>query len=139
VVGPIALTRAACPPGSFSDRFAREVGRATSYFVKDGELFLELPVDSGTLRFIAAANAAEAPKPVAFRCPGLESTPVSVVYRNDTQPPSALVTIGDRRAAAFAVRTASGARYASNEIDFWEHQGQVTLTWDGKTYTCAVR
>jgi para-nitrobenzyl esterase len=48
---PIALTRAMCPPGSLSDRFAKEVGRATSYFVKDGDLFLELPVDSGTLRF----------------------------------------------------------------------------------------
>jgi para-nitrobenzyl esterase len=48
---PIALTRMMCPPGSLSDRFAREVGRATSYFLKDGDLYLELPVDSGTLRF----------------------------------------------------------------------------------------
>jgi heat shock protein HslJ len=48
---PVALSRAMCPPGSLSDRFAKEVGRATSYFVKDGDLFLELPVDSGTLRF----------------------------------------------------------------------------------------
>jgi heat shock protein HslJ len=48
---PFTLTRAMCPPGSLSDRFAKEVGRATSYFVKDGDLFLELPVDSGTLRF----------------------------------------------------------------------------------------
>lgn len=51
VFRPIALTRAMCPPGSLSDRFAREVGRATSYFLKGGELFLELPADSGTLRF----------------------------------------------------------------------------------------
>jgi len=50
-LGPIALTRAACPSGSLSDRFVREVGRASSYFVRNGELFLELPVDSGTLRF----------------------------------------------------------------------------------------
>jgi len=49
--GPIALTRAMCPPGSLSDRFTREVGRATSYFLSDGDLFLELPMDSGTLRF----------------------------------------------------------------------------------------
>ena len=48
---PIALTRMMCPPGSLGDRFAREVGRATTYFLKDGDLFLELPVDSGTLRF----------------------------------------------------------------------------------------
>ncbi len=48
---PIALTRAMCPPGSLSDRFAKELGRATLYFLKDGDLFLDLPVDSGTLRF----------------------------------------------------------------------------------------
>jgi para-nitrobenzyl esterase len=48
---PIALTRMMCPSGSLSDRFARELGRATSYFLRDGELYLELPVDSGTLRF----------------------------------------------------------------------------------------
>jgi heat shock protein HslJ len=48
---PIALTRMMCPKGSLSNRFAKEVGRATSYFLKDGDLFLELPVDSGTLRF----------------------------------------------------------------------------------------
>jgi heat shock protein HslJ len=50
-VKPIALTRAMCPPGSLSDRFAQDVGRATSYFLRDGDLYLELPVDSGTLRF----------------------------------------------------------------------------------------
>jgi heat shock protein HslJ len=49
--GPIALTRAMCPPGSLSDRFATEVTRGTSYFLRDGDLFLELPFDSGTLQF----------------------------------------------------------------------------------------
>jgi heat shock protein HslJ len=51
MIGPIALTRVGCPPGSLSERFGREVGRASSYFQRDGALFLELPVDSGTLRF----------------------------------------------------------------------------------------
>jgi heat shock protein HslJ len=50
-LGTIAVTRAACPPGSLSDRFVREIGRVISYLLQDSELFLELPVDSGTLRF----------------------------------------------------------------------------------------
>ena len=50
-LGIIALTRAACPPGSLADRFVREIGRVTSYVLKDSELFLELPADTGTLRF----------------------------------------------------------------------------------------
>jgi len=48
---PFALTRMMCPPGSLSDRFVREVGRATSYFLHERDLYLDLPVDSGTLRF----------------------------------------------------------------------------------------
>lgn len=48
---PIALTRMACPPESLSDRFVRELGRAAIYFLKDGDLYFDLPVDSGTLRF----------------------------------------------------------------------------------------
>jgi heat shock protein HslJ len=50
-LGPIVLTRMMCPPGSQDARFVNEFGRVTSYFLKDGDLFLELPVDSGTLRF----------------------------------------------------------------------------------------
>ena len=50
-LGPVALTKMACPPGSLSDRFAREVGRAAVWFQRDGDLHLDLPMDSGTLRF----------------------------------------------------------------------------------------
>src|SRR3712207_525246 len=50
-VGPMAMTRALCPPGSLSDRFARDVSRAVRYAVRGGELHLELPTDSGVLRF----------------------------------------------------------------------------------------
>ncbi|HSA55575.1 MAG TPA: META domain-containing protein [Gemmatimonadaceae bacterium] len=50
-MGPIALTRAMCPEGSLSDRFAREAGRAAIYFMREGDLYLDLPMDSGTLRF----------------------------------------------------------------------------------------
>jgi heat shock protein HslJ len=50
-VKPLALTRAMCSQGSLSDRYLRELGRAASWFIRDGQLYLELPVDSGTLRF----------------------------------------------------------------------------------------
>jgi para-nitrobenzyl esterase len=50
-IAPIALTRMLCPPGSLGERFAREAGRASIWFQKDGDLYFDLPVDSGTLRF----------------------------------------------------------------------------------------
>jgi heat shock protein HslJ len=52
-IGPLAVTRAACPPGSLGDPFLAQLGMATSYFLDGPYLFLELPFDSGTMRFVA--------------------------------------------------------------------------------------
>ena len=49
--GPIATTRMACPPGSLDSRYLKDLQRATIFFVEGGKLFLDLPVDSGTMRF----------------------------------------------------------------------------------------
>jgi heat shock protein HslJ len=51
---PIALTRAACPPGSLSDEFVTELGRIRSWSIVDGKLYLSFPGDGGGLRFRAA-------------------------------------------------------------------------------------
>ncbi|UCE02115.1 MAG: META domain-containing protein [Candidatus Latescibacterota bacterium] len=53
-IGALGSTRAMCPPGSHSQRFLQELERATTYFVRDGKLYLELPYDSGTLHFARA-------------------------------------------------------------------------------------
>ncbi len=48
---PIATTRMACPPGSLDSRYLKDLQRATIFFVAGGKLFLDLPADSGTMRF----------------------------------------------------------------------------------------
>jgi heat shock protein HslJ len=50
-IGPLALTRAMCPPGSLGDRFVADLSQANFLFFRDGELYIELPVESGALRF----------------------------------------------------------------------------------------
>ena len=49
--GPIMSTRAACPPGSLDFRFARDLQRVVSFFTRNNNLYLELPYDSGTMKF----------------------------------------------------------------------------------------
>jgi heat shock protein HslJ len=49
--GPIMSTRAACPPGSLDFRFARDLQRVVSFFRMNDNLYLELPYDSGTMKF----------------------------------------------------------------------------------------
>lgn len=50
-LGPMALTRAACPPGSLHDRIVEQLPNVKSYAMKDGRLFLSLIAKSGVYEF----------------------------------------------------------------------------------------
>jgi len=49
--GPIAATRAQCPPGSLHDQIMRQLPNVRSYVMKDGQLFLSLMADGGVYQF----------------------------------------------------------------------------------------
>jgi len=49
--GPLLSTRMACPADSLDGPFMRDLQRVISFFVQDGDLYLEMPYDSGTMRF----------------------------------------------------------------------------------------
>ncbi len=46
-IGPVASTRAMCPPPSLDTRVARDLGFVRSYLLKDGRLYLSLMADGG--------------------------------------------------------------------------------------------
>jgi para-nitrobenzyl esterase len=50
-LGPMALTRAMCPPGSLHDRMVKQLPFVRSYLIKDGHLFLSLMADGGIYEF----------------------------------------------------------------------------------------
>ena len=45
--GPMALTRAMCPPGSLHDHLVKQWHNVRSYVIKDGRLYLSLMADGG--------------------------------------------------------------------------------------------
>jgi heat shock protein HslJ len=49
-----AMTRAQCPAGSLSTQFIQNLNAAAIWFVQDGDLFIDLFADSGTMRFALA-------------------------------------------------------------------------------------
>ena len=69
--GPLALTRAMCPPGSLHDRIVKHWEFVRSYTLKDGYLFLALMADGGIYQFapIGGPKAAAPSSPVAFSGP----------------------------------------------------------------------
>ena len=49
--GPLALTRAMCPPAPLNDRMVRDWSYVRSFVIKDGHLFLSLMADAGIYEF----------------------------------------------------------------------------------------
>lgn len=54
--GPMVSTRMACPSDSQDFLFMSQLEKITSYFIQDGNLFLEMPYDSGTMHFRPSSN-----------------------------------------------------------------------------------
>jgi para-nitrobenzyl esterase len=50
-LGPLALTRAMCPPGSLHDHIVKQWEYVRSYVIKHGQLFLSLMADGGIYEF----------------------------------------------------------------------------------------
>jgi heat shock protein HslJ len=59
----LAMTRAMCPPGSLSDQFVQALNAAVIYFFQDGDLYMDLPMDSGTLKLAADPTGPEGVDP----------------------------------------------------------------------------
>jgi len=55
--GPLALTRAMCPPGSLHDQIVKHWEYVRSYILKDRQLFLSLMADGGVYEFEPVAEA----------------------------------------------------------------------------------
>ena len=47
-LGPMAMTRAMCAPGSMHDNVVKQMPYIRSYVIKDGHLFISLMADGGT-------------------------------------------------------------------------------------------
>ncbi|RJG05947.1 hypothetical protein D3870_07875 [Noviherbaspirillum cavernae] len=77
-----------------------------------------------------------APTPVEYRCKGLEDKPVTAAFYEKTEPPSAVLTVGNRQVVAFETQAGSGTKYTTKNAEFWEHHGEAMMKWFGKTYSC---
>lgn len=145
--GPMALTRAMCPPGSMHDKIAKDWTYIRSYVVKDGHLFLSLMADGGIYEFEPMPAAQAPPKapvaakgPISFACTqdGKAGGTIQATFY-ETSPAMVLVTRSGQSRPAFAVPAASGARYEGDGIRYWEARGEVSLWWSGAALVCKAK
>jgi heat shock protein HslJ len=79
-LGPLALTRAMCPPGSLHDQIVRQLPYLRSYVLREGRLFLSLMADGGIYELEPSGSSApptgRALEGTHWRLTHLEGTPV---------------------------------------------------------------
>ncbi|MBK7137409.1 MAG: META domain-containing protein [Rhodocyclales bacterium] len=54
--GPLAATRALCPPPSVDERVVRDMAYVRSYLLKDGRLYMSLMADGGIYEWKATSS-----------------------------------------------------------------------------------
>jgi heat shock protein HslJ len=73
---------------------------------------------------------------VGWLCAGYEETPFTTAFYRNTESPAAVITFGDDQVVAPIARSGSGSRYATADVEFWEHQGDASVSWFGTAFTC---
>ncbi len=86
----------------------------------------ELKILGGTLSVFATAT---------YQCDGHPATTVTASYYQ-SEPPAVLIDYQGRKVVAFSALSASGARYASDEVELWEHKDVAAFKWQGKQLQC---
>jgi uncharacterized protein len=86
----------------------------------------ELKVLGGSMSVAATA---------LYLCDTKPASTVTASYYQ-SEPPAVLIDYQGTRVVAFSVPSASGARYATDEVELWEHKGVAALKWQGKQLQC---
>lgn len=82
-----------------------------------------------------ADPATVAPPVVNYNCPADAGT-LSAQFYNDLDPKTAVLDWKGTRVILFIQPSGSGARYARQGSEYWEHQGEVTLDLSGTKFVC---
>jgi len=76
--------------------------------------------------------------PFRFLCNG-DPNSVLVAQYFETEPATARFTHDGRTVTAFIQRSGSGSRYGGPSISYWEHQGEASVVWFGRSMKCSTR
>lgn len=74
------------------------------------------------------------PAHVEFRCDDAAKR-VAATFYND-EPRAMVLTVDDDQVIVPAAISGSGARYATDGVEFWEHQGDASITFYGTKLAC---
>ncbi len=133
--GTLAATDAATQKRLRAEQRGWLKGRDECWKAADQNQCLTLSYQTRLVQLQIQSGAVAAPEAVAFAC-GDASKAFAASFYNDTEPNAAVFTYGGDQTIAISQRTASGARYSNDGVDFREHQGEARVEWYGMQMTC---
>ncbi len=88
---------------------------------------------------LALADPATGQPPVVtYRCPP-DSGPLTAQFYNQFAPPTAVLNWKGTQEILFLQPSGSGARYGRQGAEYWEHQGEVKLEFNGTKFVCRTQ
>jgi uncharacterized protein len=85
---------------------------------------------------LALADPATAQPPVVtYQCPA-DNGPLTAQFYNQFTPPTAVLNWKGTQEILFLQPSGSGARYGRQGAEYWEHQGEVKLEFNGTKFVC---
>jgi len=109
-ITPDASTLAACPPDSLESQFLAHLTNVVIFFIEGGNLYLDLQVDSGTMRFTPQGASLPDPDAPAGEASGSTFYLVSFGPQGTEQP----VLSGSQITASFAGNQVTGNAGCNN-------------------------
>lgn len=76
------------------------------------------------------------PSSISYNCSDLDNPNMAVIYSFDKNARLAQLNINGQNYEALQIRSGSGARYVGSRLEFWEHQGEATLTLNRTQHEC---
>ena len=144
-IGPLATTRAMCPPESMSARFLGDFSRMESYQIVGGRLFIKLAADGGVYEFVPDLDVAkvlgvgdEEPE-VIFVCTDSVGTKSRIFARfAGSKPDSVALRHIKKQVTIPQVMSASGTKYEGSGVMFWNKGRDARVTWQREEFICAT-
>ncbi|MCV7195487.1 lysozyme inhibitor LprI family protein [Mycobacterium angelicum] len=82
-----------------------------------------------------ADPATSTPQVITYRCPA-DKGPLTAQFYNQFDPKAAVLNWKGDQYILFVEMSGSGARYGRQGIEYWEHQGEVRLDFNGDKFVC---
>jgi membrane-bound inhibitor of C-type lysozyme len=84
----------------------------------------------------ASPPAADTVGPVTFACD--DGSSIEATFDNAEEPATALLVRAGQRVTLQQGMSASGARYVSDDIQFWNKGRDATVDWQGAKLECSM-